>query len=298
MTTLREYLSENTCEDDLITLIELIANQANSIRRAFLTNQSYADTENVYGEVQAELDTWSDIHLTEVLEASGLVCELASEEKPDVLRFPNAHADYAVVMDPLDGSSLIQINLTVGTIIGVYDNGNALSKGRDLRAAFYLLFGPMTVLTLSVGNGVATFYLNEEGEYILMEDNVTLPEGNLYGSGGLRPDWPDYQSTYINAIEAEGGKNRYTGSFVADFHQILKYGGLYCYPALKSKPNGKLRLVYEANPIGYLAEQAGGAISDGIQCLLDVKPEKPDHRVPIYVGSKSLIEKIEAIRKA
>lgn len=295
MTTLREYLDSAGCEPMLADLIELIAVQAAPIRGAFIDNQSYAGTENTSGEEQAALDVWSDDHLTKIIEESGLVRELASEEKADVLKFPDSRGEYAVVMDPLDGSSLIQVNLCVGTIIGIYDNGKALSRGEELRAAMYMLYGPMTVLVISAGKGVYTFAMDKSGTYMMLEGPVRMPEGKIYGSGGLNKDWTEKHRKFIESIEEEGGKLRYSGSFVADFHQILKYGGLYCYPATIGNDKGKLRLVYEANPIGFLAKQAGGAISDGYGNLLEKTPEKPDHKTPIYVGSSGLIKRLEDI---
>ena len=295
MTTLKEYLDSAGCEPMLSDLIVLIAAQAAPIREAFIDNQSYAGTENTSGERQAALDVWSDEHLTKVIEESGLVKELASEEKPDVVTFPGAKGNYAVVMDPLDGSSLIQVNLCVGTIIGIYDNGKALSRGDELRAAMYMLYGPMTVLTISVGKGVYTFAMDKSGEYRMLEGPVKMPEGKIYGSGGLNKDWTATHREFIESIEAEGGKLRYSGSFVADFHQILKYGGIYCYPATIDNETGKLRLVFEANPIGFLANQAGGAISDGKNNLLEISPEKSNHKTPIYVGSEGLIKRLESI---
>jgi len=298
MTTLRQYLDSTACEEPLRDLIELIAYQAIPIREAFIENQSYAGTENVYGEEQAAMDTWADRHLIHVLGESGFVKAIASEEQEDVILFPDAMGDYSVVMDPLDGSSLIQVNLAVGTIIGIYPGGNALRKGEDLAAALYLLYGPMTVLTLSVGEGVCTFALNKDGMYVLMEKDIRMPEGRLYGTGGVKNDWPQDHSEFISLCEQMGGKIRYSGSFVADFHQILKYGGIYCYPSLNGKPSGKLRLVYEANPIGFLAVQAGGAITDGRRNLLEVQPEKPDHKTPIYVGSRRMIDLVYSCMKS
>ncbi|WOF16072.1 fructose-1,6-bisphosphatase [Methanoplanus sp. FWC-SCC4] len=296
MTTLREYLDKTDCKEELKELIELISVQAVAIREAFIKNQSYADTENASGEQQAALDVWADNHITEVLKNSKLVKELASEEKDEILKFPDAKAEYAVVMDPLDGSSLIQVNLCVGTIIGIYDNGSALNCGKDLKAAMYMLYGPMTVLTITVGDGVYTFALDEE-TYQMLEGPVKIPEGKIYGSGALKREWTKEHEKFITEIEEQGGKLRYSGSFVADFHQILKYGGVYCYPATVKNEKGKLRLVFEANPIGFIAKQAGGAISDGKRDLLSVKPEEPHHKTPIYVGSQGIIERLEEIMK-
>ncbi len=297
MKTLRQYLDKTACEEPLKDLIELIANQSIPIRDAFIDNQSYAGTENTYGEEQAALDKWADNHIISVLGKSGSVKEIASEEQADIVRFPDASGDYAVVMDPLDGSSLIQVNLAVGTIIGIYRGGNALQKGEDLAVAMYMLYGPMTVLTITVGDGVSTFALNSEDRFVLLKENIQIPEGKLFGSGGIRSEWLPEHNKFISLCEQKGGKLRYSGSFVADFHQILTYGGVYCYPAAQGKPEGKLRLVFEGNPIGFIAKQAGGAISDGTQDLLTVMPKKPDHRTPIYVGSKNIIESAESYIK-
>ena len=297
MKTLRQYLDETACEEPLKDLIELIAYQSIPIRDAFIENQSYAGTENTYGEEQAALDKWADAHIISVLGESGMVKEIASEEQADIVRFPNASGDYAVVMDPLDGSSLIQVNLAVGTIIGIYRGGNALQKGEDLAVAMYMLYGPMTVLTITVGKGVFTFALNSDDTFVALKENIRIPEGNLFGSGGIRNEWLSGHHDFISLCEQKGGKLRYSGSFVADFHQILTYGGVYCYPAAQGKPEGKLRLVFEGNPIGFIAKQAGGAISDGTQDLLTIVPKKPDHRTPIYVGSKSVIESAESCMK-
>lgn len=293
MISLRQYLDSTSCAEQLKDLIELIARQAAPIRNAFITNQTYVATTNVSGEQQAAMDTWADAHITEVLRRSTLVAELASEEQDDVVVFPDATTEYAVVMDPLDGSSLIQTNLAVGTIVGIFGDGKALEKGEKLKAALYMLYGPMTVLTLTVGEGVSIFAMNDEGTYLLMEDRVTMPEGNLYASGGLKKDWTEAHARFIDYVEKEGFKLRYSGSFVADFHQILKYGGFYCYPALQGKPRGKLRLLFEGTPIGFIAVQAGGAISDGTGNLLEIAPEGPHQRTPIYVGSRGIITKME-----
>ncbi len=297
MKTLRQYLDETPCEEQLKDLIELIAYQSIPIRNAFIDNQTYAGTENTYGEEQAALDKWADNHIISVLGKSGFVKAIASEEQADIVRFPDAFGDYAVVMDPLDGSSLIQVNLAVGTIIGIFRGGDALQKGEDLAVAMYMLYGPMTVLTITTGNGVSTFALNSEGIFVLLKENIQMPEGKLFGSGGTRNEWLSGHHDFITLCEQKGGKLRYSGSFVADFHQILTYGGVYCYPATQGKPDGKLRLVFEGNPIGFIAKQAGGAISDGTQNLLTIVPKKPNHRTPIYVGSKSIIKSAESCMK-
>jgi fructose-1,6-bisphosphatase I len=153
MVTLREYLDGTAASGDLKDLIELVADQGPAIRAAFSTNQAYAGTENVSGDDQVAMDIWADRHLTRVLGESGLVAELASEEQKEMVRFPDAKTNLGVVMDPLDGSSNVKVNLAVGTIVGVFE-GTVLQPGERLKAAFYLLYGPLTTLTLSVGEGV------------------------------------------------------------------------------------------------------------------------------------------------
>ncbi len=291
MTTLPEYLKTCGAADDLAELIMLIAAQAVPIRDAFISNQNYADSKNSSGETQAEMDTWSDNHIVSILEKSGLVRQVASEERDDIVQ-QNPAAKYSVVMDPLDGSSLIKVNLCVGTIVGIYE-GDCLQAGKNLKAAFYMLYGPMTTVTVTVGQGVAIFAMDKNGEYQMLKNNVKMPEGNLYGSGGIRTEWLAKHAKFINRIENEGAKNRYSGSFVADFHQILQYGGVYAYPPSEKQPDGKLRLVFEVNPIGFLATQAGGAVSNGVGNTLEIVPTKPHQRTVVYVGSRGMITKIE-----
>jgi len=293
MTTLAEYLKECGAPEDLSQLIILITEQATPIRNAFISNQNYADSTNSSGETQAEMDTWSDIHIINTLATCGMVREVASEEQENIVPLVK-DAPYSVVMDPLDGSSLIKVNLCVGTIVGIYE-GSCMQAGRNLKAAFYMLYGPMTTVTISLGKGVAIFAMDKTGIYQMLKNNVRIPEGNLYGSGGIRTEWLEKHSKFINRIENEGGKNRYSGSFVADFHQILTYGGVYAYPPSEKQPNGKLRLVFEANPLGFLAVQAGGAISNGVSSPLCIVPETVHQRTPIYIGSRTMITKIESI---
>jgi fructose-1,6-bisphosphatase I len=287
MVTLREYLDGTAASEDLKDLIELVADQAEPIRAAFITNQAYVGTENVSGDDQVAMDVWADRHLTRVIGASGLVAELASEEQKEIVRFPNARGTLGLVMDPLDGSSNVKVNLAVGTIVGVFD-GPVLQPGERLKAAFYLLYGPLTTLTLSVGEGVQVFALADDGRYRLLHGNVRMPEGKLYGSGGGWPTWTDAHCRFIESIERDGGKLRYSGAFVADFHQILTYGGVYCYPCVPGK-EGKLRLLFEANPMGFIAHDAGGVCTDGERLLLEVQPEGVHQKVPIYIGSRSII---------
>ena len=296
MVYLRKYLEECECDPDLIALIRLISRQMDPIRKAFLQNQMYEHSHNVSGDVQTQMDTWADQHLIRVVGESGLVKELASEEQAEIVRFTNSRRDYCMVMDPLDGSSLISTNLAVGTIVGIYEQGGVLQKGSKLKAAFYTLFGPLTVLVVSVGKGVQSFAWDPDSEhYLLLKDKFSVPEGTQYGSGGIRNEWIPAHLEVIDYFDQNGFKTRYSGAFVADCHQLLIYGGIYTYPALKKSQNGKLRLLFEVNPLGFIISQAGGRVSDGKRDLLNVQPDIVHQKTPIYIGSKGIIEKIEEI---
>ncbi|HWQ63931.1 MAG TPA: class 1 fructose-bisphosphatase [Methanospirillum sp.] len=298
MVYLQKYLEDCGCDPDLVQLIRLISRQMEPIRKAFFDNQFYENTLNASGEVQAALDKWSDAHLIKVIGESGYVREIASEEQEDIIRFENSRREYAMVMDPLDGSSLISTNLAVGTIVGIYESGGVMQKGSNLKAACYTLFGPLTVLVVSVGKGVQSFAWDPESEhYYLLKKSFDIPEGKMYGSGGVYNDYIPAHEKVLSYFDEEGFKVRYSGSFVADCHQLLVYGGIYTYPALKKSPKGKLRLLFEANPLGYIITQAGGAITDGYQSPLDIQPEKVHQRTPIYIGSAGIIKKIEEIYK-
>ncbi|MFH0966102.1 MAG: fructose-1,6-bisphosphatase, partial [Methanobacteriota archaeon] len=220
MVYLQKYLEACGCDPDLVQLIRLISRQMEPIRKAFLENQTYEHSTNASGELQAALDKWADAHLIRVIGESGYVREIASEEQEEVIRFENSRREYAMVMDPLDGSSLISTNLTVGTIVGIYENGGVLQKGSKLKAACYTLFGPLTVLVVTVGKGVQSFAWDSETEhYYLLKDHFRIPEGKMYGSGGIRKEWIPAHEKVINLFDAEGFKVRYSGSFVADCHQ-------------------------------------------------------------------------------
>lgn len=291
---LSAYLKQERCHDDLIALILRIVNQALPIRSAFPSNQMARTTKNASGETQVSMDVWADLHLIDCIGKTGLVKELASEEQDEVILF-DAVGPYSVVMDPLDGSSLIATNLSVGTIIGIY-TGSLLRKGEELTAAFYLLYGSMTVLVLSVGNGVHSFILDERRKkFQIFHKNIVMPEGMQYGSGGTREEWTPAHIRVLEYFDEHHFKVRYSGSFVADCHQLLTYGGIYTYPALKKKPKGKLRLLFEINPLGYIITQAGGAVTDGYRNTLTIVPTQIHERTPVYIGSKGIIQDIEEI---
>ena len=278
-------------DEDVKQVILRISDVAKTIRGGFATRQGASDSSNVYGEQQAAMDVWADELLISGLRDSGLVRSVASEEQPDVLTFPDSASDLGVTLDPLDGSSLIGVNLAVGTIVGIY-RGNLLSPGNEMLGAMYVLYGPLTTLTYSLREGVHEFAMNDRGVFVLQEENVTIPDGKIYAPGALRRDYLLTHKDFIEKLEEEGYKLRYSGSFVADVHQILHKGGVFTYPPFVGNENGKLRLLFEAIPMGFIVTQAGGSASDGHRDLLSIKPEAVSQRVPVYIGGKREIELI------
>ena len=293
---LQDHLSG--LDEDLAKLIILLSEQGKKIKSAFIGRQTYADTKNIYGEQQVALDKWADELLIKELKASGLVKAVASEEQPDVVMVPNSMGKYSITLDPLDGSSLIGVNLAVGTIVGIFQADSPLLKGSEMVAAMYILYGPLTTLTYTVRNGVHEFVLNDQNEFVLQKENIRIPEGKIYAPGALRKDYLPEHKQFIEKLEADGYKLRYSGSFVADVHQILHKGGVFTYPAYKGREQGKLRLLFECNPMGMIVSEAGGACSTGKQNNLEIIPTGVDNRIPIYVGGKTQIQLIENYMKS
>ena len=291
---LETHLSEH--DDDVKQVILRVSEVAKKISRGFATRQGVSDSSNIYGERQVAMDVWADELLISELRDSKLVRYIASEEQPDVLTFEGSTSDLGLTIDPLDGSSLIGVNLAVGTIVGIY-RGNVLSPGEGMLGAMYVLYGPLTTLTYCLRRGVHEFALDDQGEFILQEEGVTIPEGKIYAPGALRRDYLPAHREFIEGLEAEGYKLRYSGCFVADVHQILHKGGVFTYPAYAGNERGKLRLLFEAIPMGFIVSQAGGAVSDGRRDLLTIKPEKVSQRVPVYIGGKREITLIEGMNK-
>lgn len=238
------------------------------------------------------LDKWADDVLIKGLKKTGLARYIATEEQPGIIEVDNPKHNFGVVIDPLDGSSLIDVNLAVGTIIGIYP-GNVLAPGNTMIAAMYILYGPLTTLTLTTGNGVHDFVMDEKGVFILTQKDVRIPDGKIYAPGALRKDYLPQHARFIESLEKDGYKVRFSGSFVADMHQILHKGGVFTYPGFKGKEKGKLRLLFEANPMGKIISEAGGAISNGRTNILSVKPKAIDEITPIYAGGKKEVEMAE-----
>lgn len=280
------------------------------VRRAGLSDilGAFGDT-NVHGENQQKLDIYANRVLLHCLGIRDTVAVLASEEneKPMVLR-PNSHnAKYAVVFDPLDGSSNIDVNVSVGTTFSIVRR-DALGPEVELKdvllqpgsaqvAAGYVLYGSSTVLVYSTGHGVHGFTLDPEiGAFVLSHENIRMPKSGKYYSvnEAYRDTFPEAYQVYIDRLRrgAIGQRyaSRYVGSMVADFHRTLLKGGVFLYPPTEDHPSGKLRLLYEANPIAFIAEKAGGTALDGQGRVLDVQPTSIHQRTPLIVGSEVEME--------
>jgi fructose-1,6-bisphosphatase I len=285
---LRRHLrGQNIC-DNLIHLICEIAEASKYVINAVRTGDlGVAGTSNLYGEEQLALDVLSDRIMRKRLTHSGVVCNIASEEMDEIYSC-QADADglYSVAYDPLDGSSLVDVNLAVGTIVSIFAGSDLFQPGRNQVAALYVLYGPRVSLVYTVGDGVHEFTMNNLMEFTLTRENIRMqPEGNIYSPGGLRNKYHPGDERFIRHLEEKGCKLRYSGGFVPDINQILMKGqGVFMYPALNGSPNGKLRVLFELNPMAFIIEHAGGSASNGVISILDILPESLDQRAPVYIG--------------
>ena len=291
---LRRYLREAGVDRDLTRIICEIANASKYIINAIRTGDlGVAGTSNLYGEEQLALDVLSDRIIQKRLMYSGVIAKMASEEVDEVVEVtvPN-NGRYSIAFDPLDGSSLVDVNLAVGTIVSIYEGDNLLRPGRNQVAALYVLYGPRTTMVVSTGKGVHEFAMNQLMEFDLVQENIQL-EGpaKIYAPGGLRSKYTKGTLAFVRSLEASGTKLRYSGGFVPDINQVLiKGGGIFLYPHLTDNPQGKLRLLYELNPMAFLVEQAGGAASNGKQRILDLIPENLDQCAPVFIGTREAVE--------
>ncbi|PLX93089.1 MAG: class 1 fructose-bisphosphatase [Desulfuromonas sp.] len=296
---LRRYLRENDENRDLTRLICEIAEASKYIVNSIRTGDlGVAGTSNLYGEEQLALDVLSDRILRKRLAHSGVVANIVSEETNDIITVSEeCEGKYSVAYDPLDGSSLVDVNLAVGTIVSIYEGGNLFLPGRKQVAALYILYGPRTTMVLSTGNGVHEFSMNQLMEYTLTRENMRMDEkASIYAPGGQRNLYSKGTESFVSDLERHGAKLRYSGGFVPDINQILLKGkGVFLYPHLKGHPNGKLRLLYELNPMAFLIEQAGGAASTGRIPILDLQPEGIDDRAPVFIGCKEDVARAETM---
>ena len=274
-----------------------IADKSKVVQKAFLTHSGISNTQNMHGETQMQLDKYADKVFLKAMERSRVVKTVASEEQDDLVEIIKAKGSYGVTLDPLDGSSLIGVNLAVGTIAGFFNEGNVMEKGSKMDGAMYILYGPLTSLVYTAKNGVHEFVLNGRNKFELRKENIEIPQGKIYCPGGIRNDWTPKHKKLIEDLEKQNYKLRFSGGFVPDFQQILYNGGMFTYPGLKSKAEGKLRLIFEANPMTLLAKEAQGAGSDGKQDIHKIQPESLAQRTPVYVGGYKEIKLVEKYLK-
>src|SRR4051812_19335426 len=285
----------------------MIANKVRSAGLADILGSN--DSENVQGEVQQKLDILSNEIIVKAMDHGGRLCAMASEEEPDIIQIPDNFkcGKYCLLFDPLDGSSNIDVNVPVGTIFSVVrkitrgrhgDLEDMLQPGRRQVAAGYIIYGSSTMMVYTTGQGVHGFTLDPSiGEFLLSHPNIRIPEDGRYLSvnDSYEQHWSEDVRALMRRYRGLDGQRaamnvRYVGSLVADFHRNLLGGGLFAYPSNTKNPKGKLRLLYEANPLAFIVEQAGGAATDGLKRVLDVHPEDLHQRTPLYIGSKSDVE--------
>ncbi|WP_435335546.1 class 1 fructose-bisphosphatase [Haloarchaeobius sp. TZWWS8] len=273
-------------------ILETVAAAAPEIRRGLVGRRSKVDGENPSGEQQAEADVWADRLLEEWLLDIDGVGAYASEEREGIVESEDGDG-LSITCDPLDGSSNLKPNAAMGTIVGVYEGGLP-APGTDLVASAFVLYGPITTMTVARDETVVEYEIDSDGEMRVIREGLTLPDDpTVFGFGGRVPDWTTEFESYAREIEREL-KLRYGGAMISDVNQVLTYGGIFAYPGLQSHPDGKLRLQFEGIPIANIVEAAGGASSDGERSLLDVEPTELHQRVPVHVGNETLIERLEA----
>lgn len=291
---LRKHLYDEGIDPDLRRLIHTVSVAGKYISAQLkAANRKMSGTQNASAEHQLEIDKQADVILQDMITQLNYVAEYASEEQDVVIKTEHPAPKYSVSVDPLDGSSLIDVNLAVGTIVGIHRCEKLIDSGRHIVAALYILYGPLTTLVYTSGKGVHEFVLNPEGEFVLSQKNIQMkPEGKIYSPGGLRTDWTAPHRQYIDDLISTGYKLRYSGGLVPDFNQILmKGGGMFSYPGLVKSPEGKLRLLFELYPLAFICEQAGGMGTDGVTPILDLKLSEIHQRAPIYIGSRTEVEK-------
>lgn len=269
--------------------------------------------ENIQGEEQQKLDRYADEVFIRAMMTRGEVCGVGSEENDDYIAFDNEaskNGKYIILMDPLDGSSNIDVNVSIGTIFSIYRRVSPvgekariedfLQAGDKQIAAGYVIYGSSTMLVFTTGNGVNGFTLDPSlGTYCLSHPNMRFPDdGKIYSiNEGNYIKFPDGVKQYIKYCQIRDEEtdrpytSRYIGSLVADYHRNMIKGGIYIYPTTESAPDGKLRLLYENNPLAFLAEQAGGVATDGFQRILEIKPTDLHQRTPLFIGSKNMVAK-------
>lgn len=279
----------------------------------------FEGTSNVQGEDQKKLDVFANTEFIKALKNGGQACAIVSEENKDIVTFDNKLSNkgkYVVAMDPLDGSSNIEVNVSIGTIFSIFRRrsemgtpgtlDDVLQPGIEMVAAGYVIYGSSTMLVYTTGNGVNGFTLDPSvGLFLLSHPEMKIPDGgSIYSINEANYIYfPEGVKEYIRYCQEDDPDTlrpyttRYIGSLVSDFHRNLLRGGIYMYPGTKKMRHGKLRLLYECSPIAFLAEQAGGKASDGFRRILEIVPESLHQRTPLFVGSSHMVEKAEHFMK-
>ena len=330
MKTLGEFIVEKQAEypsakgelSGILSSIRLVAKVIHrDINKAGLTNNIIGNSgvENVQGEAQMKLDLFAHNTMKQALMSREEVAGFASEEEENFIAFDTErgrNAKYVILTDPLDGSSNIDVNVAVGTIFSIYRRVSPvgtpvtledfMQPGNRQVAAGYIVYGSSTMLVYTTGNGVNGFtYDPSLGVFCLSHENIQIPKtGKIYSiNEGQYLKFPMGVKKYLKYCQEEDKEtqrpytSRYIGSLVSDFHRNMLKGGIYIYPSATNYPNGKLRLLYEGNPMAFLAEQAGGVASDGYNRILDIQPTALHQRVPLFIGSREMVKKAEQLMR-
>ena len=330
MKTLGEFIIEKQAEypnakgelSGILSSIRLVAKVIHrDINKAGLTNNIIGNSgvENVQGEAQMKLDLFAHNTMKQALMSREEVAGFASEEEENFIAFDTErgrNAKYVILTDPLDGSSNIDVNVAVGTIFSIYRRispvgtpvtlEDFMQPGNRQVAAGYIVYGSSTMLVYTTGHGVNGFtYDPSLGVFCLSHENIQIPKtGKIYSiNEGQYLKFPMGVKKYLKYCQEEDKEtqrpytSRYIGSLVSDFHRNMLKGGIYIYPSATNYPNGKLRLLYEGNPMAFLAEQAGGVASDGYNRILDIQPTALHQRVPLFIGSREMVKKAEQLMR-
>ena len=330
MKTLGEFIVEKQAEypnakgelSGILSSIRLVAKVIHrDINKAGLTNNIIGNSgvQNVQGEAQMKLDLFAHNTMKQALMSREEVAGFASEEEENFIAFDTErgrNAKYVILTDPLDGSSNIDVNVSVGTIFSIYRRVSPvgtpvtledfMQPGNRQVAAGYIVYGSSTMLVYTTGNGVNGFtYDPSLGVFCLSHENIQIPKtGKIYSiNEGQYLKFPVGVKKYLKYCQEEDKEtqrpytSRYIGSLVSDFHRNMLKGGIYIYPSATNYPNGKLRLLYEGNPMAFLAEQAGGVASDGYNRILDIQPTALHQRVPLFIGSREMVKKAEQLMR-
>ncbi|MDQ2767736.1 MAG: class 1 fructose-bisphosphatase [Gemmatimonadota bacterium] len=292
---------------DVALAAKMIANKVRSAGLADILGSN--ESQNVQGEVQAKLDVLSNEIIIKAMDHGGRLCAMASEEEPDIIQIPDGFkcGKYVLLFDPLDGSSNIDVNVPVGTIFSVLrktssgtrgEMSDLLQPGHQQVAAGYVIYGSSTMLVYTTGQGAHGFTLDPSiGEFLLSHPNIRIPDSGRYLSvnDSYEQLWDENVKTLMRCYRGLERNHkalsvRYVGSLVADFHRNLLGGGVFAYPANEKRKQGKLRLLYEANPLAFIVEQAGGAAYDGVHRVMDTQPTELHQRTPLYIGSKREVD--------